>query len=99
LSAHIFISFLAYCLHATLGQHCKRAATGLTARSVLEQMSAILMVDVAIPAADGRELRMRRYTKPEKLHRLLLDQLGFELPVQPPPEIHAPAAEPDPAVV
>ena len=38
----------------------------------------------------GRELRMKRYTKPEKVHQLLLDQLGFTLPEQPPPEIQNP---------
>ena len=31
-----------------------------------------------------------RYTKPEKLHHLLLDQIGFTLPAQPPPEIRNP---------
>jgi hypothetical protein len=36
------------------------------------------------------ELRMRRYTKPEQIHRLLLDRLGFDLPGQPPPEIKNP---------
>lgn len=50
-------------------------------------MSEIQMLDVTIPATDGRELRMKRYTKPEKVHQLLLDQIGFTLPVQPPPEI------------
>ena len=33
---------------------------------------------------------MKRYTKPEKVHYLLLDQLGFTLPAQPPPEIRTP---------
>jgi hypothetical protein len=41
---------------------------------------------------DGREVRMRRYTKPEKIHQLLLDHLGFTLPAQPPPEIRNPMA-------
>ena len=53
-------------------------------------MSEIQMLDVTIPATDGRELRMKRYTKPEKVHQLLLDQLGFILPGQPPPEIRTP---------
>ena len=53
-------------------------------------MSEIQMLDVTIPATDGRELRMKRYTKPEKVHQLLLDQLGFTLPSQPPPEIGNP---------
>ena len=53
-------------------------------------MSEIQMLDVTIPATDGRELRMKRYTKPEKVHQVLLDQLGFSQPAQPPPEIRYP---------
>ncbi len=30
---------------------------------------------------------MKRYAKPEKVHLLLLGQLGFTLPPQPPPVI------------
>ena len=90
IEAHIFIAFLAYCLHVTLEKYNKKAATGLSSRSVLERMSEIQMLDVTIPATDGRELRMKRYTKPEKVHQLLLDQLGFTLPAQPPPEIRNP---------
>ncbi len=91
IEAHILISFLAYCLHVTLEQYNKRSASGLSARSVLDRLSEIQMLDVHIPATDGRELRMKRYTKPEKVHHLILEQLGFELPAQPPPEIHAPS--------
>jgi transposase len=91
IEAHIFISFLAYCLHITLEKLNKQKATGLSARSVLERFSEIQMLDVIIPTTDGRELKMKRHTKPEKLHQLLLDQLGLELPAQPPPEITTPA--------
>ena len=35
IEAHIFIAFLAYCLHVTLGHRLKHLAPGLTARSVL----------------------------------------------------------------
>lgn len=87
IEAHVFISFLAYCLHVTLEKYNKKAATGLSSRSVLERISEIQMLDVKIPTTDGREVRMKRYTKPEKVHQLLLDQLGFTLPAQPPPEI------------
>jgi transposase len=90
IEAHVFISFLAYCLHVTLEKYNKKAATGLSSRSVLERMSEIQMLDVTIPATDGREVRMKRHTKPEKVHQLLLDQLGFILPAQPPPEIRNP---------
>lgn len=92
IEAHILISFLAYCLHVTLEKYNKKAATGLSARSVLARLGEIQMLDVSIPVTDGRALHMRRHTKPEKLHQLLLDQLGFVLPAQPPPEIRGPAA-------
>lgn len=90
IEAHIFISFLAYCLQITLEKLNKQKATGLSARSVLKRFSEIQMLDVIIPTTDGRELKMKRHTKPEKLHQLLLSQLGFELPSQPPPEITTP---------
>ena len=85
--AHVFISFPACRLHVTLEQYNKKAATGLSSRSVLERLSEIQMLDVSIPATDGRQVRMKRCTRPEKVHHLLLAQLGFTLPGQPPPEI------------
>ncbi len=87
IEAHIFIAFLAYCLHVTLGKRCRQTATGLTPRSVLEQLKAMQMIDVAIPTVDGRWLQMARYTHPDKAQQLLLAQLGMELPPQPPPKI------------
>lgn len=92
--AHIFISFLAYGLHVTLRQMAKTRAPGLTPRSILEQMRQIQMVDVHIPTTDGRELRMPRYTTPEKPQQLLLAQLQLQLPPQPAPEICALQARP-----
>jgi transposase len=92
--AHIFISFLAYCLHVTLRQMAKTRAPGLTPRSILEQMRQIQMVDVHIPTTDGRELRMSRYTTPEKLQQLLLAQLQLQLPAQPLPEITSAQVKP-----
>lgn len=34
-----------------------------------------------------------RYTKPEEIHHVLLDQLGLTLPAQPPPEIRNSTSE------
>jgi transposase len=85
--AHIFISFMAYCLHVTLRQMAGFHAPGLTPRSVLEQMKTIQMIDVHIPTTDGRELKMSRYTRPERTQELILNQLNLKLPSQPPPEI------------
>ena len=87
IEAHIFIAFLAYCLHVTLRQRCKQHAPGLTPRSVLEQLKAMQMIDVKIPTVDGRWLKMSRYTQPDKAQQLLLAQLQLFLPQQPPPEI------------
>jgi hypothetical protein len=87
IEAHIFIAFLAYCLHVTLGQQLKRLAPGLTPRSVLEKFAAVQMIDVYIPTTDGRELSLTRYTQPEPELKLLLDKLRLTLPAQAPPKI------------
>jgi Transposase DDE domain len=87
IEAHIFISFLAYCLHVTLGCRARNLAPGLTARSVLEKFAAVQMIDVQVPTTDGRELILTRYTQPEPELRLLLEKLKLELPAQPPPRI------------
>src|ERR671918_3510 len=87
--AHIFVSFLAYCLHVTLGQRLRTLAPGLTPRSVLEKFAALQMIDVHLPTTDGRQVILTRTTQPEPELRLLLDKLKLELPPQPPPKISA----------
>ena len=87
IEAHIFIAFLAYCLHATLGNQLKALAPGLTARAVLEKFATVQMVDVHIPTTDARELCLSRYTQPEPELKLLLDKLKLALPAQAPPKI------------
>ncbi len=93
IEAHIFVSFLAYCLYITLGQRLRALAPGLTPRAVLEKMSAIQMVDVWVPTTDGRLLILPRYTQPEKDHQMLLHQLHLQLPSQPSPRIVSQEAE------
>lgn len=87
IEAHIFVSFLAYCLYVTLGQRLRVLAPGLTPRAVLEKMSSLQMVDVQVPTTDGRLLILPRYTQPEKEHLMLLHELHLHLPAQPPPRI------------
>ena len=84
------VCFLAYCLSVTLRKRLEAHAPGLTPRAVLETLSGILMLDVHLPLADGRELVLPRYTLPEPEHRLILEKLGWELPAQPPPRIRRP---------
>ena len=83
----MFIAFLAYCLHVTLGRRLKSLAPGLTARSALEKFAAVQMVDVQVPTTDGRELKLTRYTQPEPDLKILLERLRLTLPAQPPPKI------------
>ena len=89
IEAHIFIAFLAYCLHVTIGLRLKGLAPGLTPRSLFEKFAAVQMIDVHIPTTDGRELLLTRTTQPEPELMLLLDRLRLELPNQPPPKITA----------
>jgi transposase len=87
IEAHIFVAFLAYCLHVSLHARLRPLASGLTPRSLLEKFAAMQMLDVHFPTTDGRELVFTRYTQPEKDHKMLLAQLGWELPPQSPPKI------------
>jgi hypothetical protein len=93
IEAHIFIAFLAYCLHITLSRRLRELAPGLTARSVLDKFAAVQMIDVHVPTTDGREIVLTRYTQPEPELQLLLDKLRLKLPVQPPPKITAAQAQ------
>ena len=98
IEAHVFIAFLAYCLHVTLGRRLKSLAPGLSTRSALEKFAAVQMIDVHAPTTDERELQLTRYTQPEPELKLLLDRLKLTLPTQPPPKItalQAATAQPD----
>jgi hypothetical protein len=98
IEAHIFIAFLAYCLYVTLQRRLHALAPGLTARSALEKFAAVQMIDVHIPTTDRRELVLTRYTQPEPELQLLINQLRFQLPPQPPPRITA-AVQPNPPLL
>jgi transposase len=91
--AHILIAFLAYCLQVTLKNRLQIHAPGLTSAAVLEKLGTIQMIDVWIPTRDDRWLILPRYTQPSKELRLLMEQIQFALPSQPPPRITAPQAK------
>jgi transposase len=89
IEAHIFLAYLAYCLQVTLQGKLRQVAGGLSARAVLEKFATMQMMDVYFPTEQpGKELVFRRYTQPEKDHQILLAQLGWQLPQQPPPRIN-----------
>jgi len=87
--AHIFVAFIAYCLHVSLRARLRPLAGGLTARAVLDKFAAMQMLDVHFPTTDGRVLILSRYTQPELDQKILLERLGLTLPAQPPPRITA----------
>jgi transposase len=89
IEAHIFVTFLAYCLQVTLDQKLKSWAPGWTPRSVIEQLKAMQMIDVKVPTSDGGIMEMARTTQPDKTQQLVLSMLKLQLPEQPPPKIHA----------
>ena len=83
------MAFLAYCLPVSLREQLRAHAPGRTPRSVLEKFAAMQRGNAHFPTTDGRELVFRRYTPPAKDQKLLLAQLGWELPPQSPPRITA----------
>jgi hypothetical protein len=89
IAAHVFVAFLAYCLHVTLKAQLRPHAPGLTIRQALDKFAAMQLLDVHFPTTDGRELIFTRHTEPDPDQQLLLAQLGWTLPAQPPPRITA----------
>ena len=51
IEAHIFVSFIAYCLLVTLKNLARPRANGLTPRAIIEAFATIQMVDVHLPTA------------------------------------------------
>jgi hypothetical protein len=64
IEAHIFVAFLAYCLHVTLRARLRPLAPGLTPRAVLDKFAAVQMLDVHFPTTDGRTLILSRFGCP-----------------------------------
>jgi len=91
IEAHVFVAFLAYCLHITLTKRLRALAPGLSARAVLEKFAAVKMIDVHVPTVDNREIILTRYTEPEPDLQLLIGRMKLVLPAQPPPKIAAAA--------
>ena len=87
IEAHIFTSFMAFCLLTTLRAMARERAPGLTPKQIIANLKTIKMVDVVMPTSDGKVVTLPRYVEPKDDVSLLLNQLGFTLPEQPPPKI------------
>jgi transposase len=87
--AHVLVAFLGYCLWVCLKKKAERAAPSLTPWQILDQLGRIVLVEVWFELKDGRSMCLPRITQPELVQRLLLGQLNWRLPDQPPPRIYS----------
>jgi transposase len=78
--AHILVCFLAYALWKVLDLKCRNAGLGDSARKVLDEISAIQMVDVVLPTKAGFEIRKKCVSLPEPHLAILLHKLKLQMP-------------------
>ncbi len=95
---------MAYCLHVTLRARLKPLSDGLTPRAMLDNFSAVQMLDVHFPTTDGRTLvlRLSRHTELNADQKILVRHLNLELPLTPhhgsPPPAVSPGRPPAPRI-
>lgn len=86
--AHIMVAFLGYCLWVCLKQKLRAVAPSLTPWQLLDQFGRIVQVEVWFKLRKGGAICLPRITQPESAQAILLHQLGWSLPEQPPPKIY-----------
>jgi len=86
--AHVMVAFLGYCLWLCLKQQLKAAAPALSPWQLLDQFKRILQVEVWFKLREGGAICLPRITQPESAQAMLLHQMGWALPQQPPPRIY-----------
>jgi transposase len=94
--AHVLVCFIAYTMYRTLDRLARDHGLGMTARKVLSTVSMIKSGDVILPLVDGRELRLRRVSRPDRRQAEVLARLGFHLPERVGIDgVHTPICSPD----
>jgi transposase len=78
--AHVLVCFLAYAMYRTLDRLAKVKGLGMTARRVLDSLAGIKSGDIVLPLVDGRELKLRRVSRPDPNQAEILTRLGLDLP-------------------
>jgi transposase len=78
--AHILVCFLAYAMYRTLDRLAQDKGLEMTGRKVLKALATIKSGDVVLPLVDGRELHLRRVSRPTPEQAELLSKLGIALP-------------------
>jgi len=86
--AHVMVAFLGYCLWVCLKHKLKAVAPSLTPWQLLDQFGRIVQVEVWFKLRAGGAICLPRITQPEPAQAILLHQLGWQLPEQPPPKIY-----------
>jgi hypothetical protein len=94
--AHVLVCFIAYTMYRTLDRLARDRGLDMTARKVLSTVSMIKSGDVILPLVDGRELRLRRVSRPDRRQAEVLARLGFHLPERVGIDgVHKPICSPD----
>ncbi len=78
--AHILVCFLAYVLWKALGQMAKSKGLGDEPRKIVDEIGRLQLTDVVLPTRDGKEIRLRCVTKPDRHQQILLQHLGLKPP-------------------
>jgi transposase len=78
--AHVLVCFIAYAMYRTLQRLARNRGVEMTARKILGVLATIKSGDVVLPLVDGRELRLRRVSRPDAQQDELLAHLGIDLP-------------------
>jgi len=78
--AHVLVCFLAYAMYRTLDRLTKAKGLDMTARRVLDSIAGIKSGDIVLPLVDGRELKLRRVSRPDPQQAEILTRLGLDLP-------------------
>ena len=78
--AHVLVCFIAYAMYRTLDRLARDSGLDMSARKVLATLSMIKSGDVILPLVDGRELRLRRVSRPDQSQAEALSRLGLHLP-------------------
>jgi transposase len=86
--AHVLVAFLGYCLWVCLKQKLKTAGPALSPWQLLDQFGRILQVEVWFKLKAGGAICLPRITQPESAQAMLLHQMGWALPEQPPPRVY-----------
>jgi len=86
--AHVMLAFLSYTMWVCLKWKLKALASSLSPRQVIELFRRIQLVEVWFDIVDGRRICLPRITMPEPEHQVVLEQIKWSLPAQPPPRIY-----------